>query len=401
MEAYRARYIFPITAPPLRDAVLCCDHLIRAVGDNISGKRPVDLGNVAILPALINAHAHLELSNFESPLGDPAHGFPAWIREVVDWRRTQAESYAAEQLATMRRDAIHQGELESGQSGVHIVCDIASSESAPQPLRVPKRFVFREILGLKTSREEELYRHAVEFVRGGRGGIGLSPHAPYTVGIDLLARLVKLSAEHRVPLAMHLAESADELELLRSHSGAFYSLLTELDAWDPAAFPRGVDVVEYLKLLGQGHRALVIHGNYLHSTEIDFIAGNAEKLSVVYCPRTHAWFGHPRYPLVELLSKGVNVALGTDSRASNPDLNLWDELRYVADAFPELPLDFILRLATVNAADALGLSRCGDLRVGAVAALAFVELPDEEAADPYELLLDPRSRVIRTLTPAA
>jgi aminodeoxyfutalosine deaminase len=401
MEAYQARYIFPITSPPLRDAVLTCDHLIRAVGQNVSGQKARDLGNVAIVPALINAHAHLELSSFNEPLGDPTHGFPAWIREVVRWRRSQAELHLPEQLAALRRDAIHQGELESGQAGVHIVCDIASNEDAPQPLRVPRRFVFREILGLKTSREEELYRHAVDFVRGGAGGIGLSPHAPYTVGIDLLARLAKLSAERHVPLAMHLAESADELELLRSHSGAFYSLLTELEAWDPAAFPRGIDVTEYLKLLAQGHRALVIHGNYLNSSEIDFIADNAEKLSVVYCPRTHAWFGHPRYPLVELLSKGVNVALGTDSRASNPDLNLWDELRYVADAFPELPLDVILRMATVNAADALGLSRCGDLRVGAAAALAFIELPDEEAADPYELLFDPRSRVIRMLTPAA
>ena len=399
MQAYRARYIFPVMSPPLRDAVLTCDHLIRAVGKNVSGKPAVDLGNVAIVPALINAHTHLELSEFDTPLGDPARGFPAWIREVVAWRRAQAETFSPEELAQRRRDAIHRGELESAAAGVHVVYDIASSADAPQPLHVPKRYVFHEILGLRTSREEELFQHAKGFLKVQHGGGGLSPHAPYTVGIDLLARLAKLSAQRHVPLAMHLAESAEELELLRSHSGAYYALLTELDAWDPAAFPRGIDALEYLKILAQGHRALVIHGNYLSSAEIDFIAGAAEKLSVVYCPRTHAYFRHSRYPLVELLAKGVNVALGTDSRASNPDLNLWNELRYVADAFPQLSLAAILRMGTVNAADALGLSRCGDLRENAYAGLAIIDLPDDDAADPHELLFDARSQVLGVIAP--
>jgi cytosine/adenosine deaminase-related metal-dependent hydrolase len=399
MQAYRARYLFPVTSPPLRDAVLTCDHLIRAVGQNVSGKPAVDLGNVAIVPALINAHAHLELSEFAAPLGDPARGFPAWIREVVAWRRVQAQSHSPEELANRRRAAIHRGELESAAAGVHVVGDIASSVDAPQPLHVPKRYLFREILGLRTAREEELFQHAQNFLKSRQGGVGISPHAPYTVGIDLLARLAKLSAQRHVPLAMHLAESAEELELLRSHSGAFYALLTELEAWDPAAFPRGINVLEYLKILAQGHRALVIHGNYLTSSEIDFIAAAAEKLSVVYCPRTHAYFRHSRYPLVELLAKEVNVALGTDSRASNPDLNLWNEMRYVADAFPEISLDAILRMGTVNGADALGLSRCGDLRENAYAGLAIVDLPDDDATDPHELLFDARSQVRSVLAP--
>ena len=152
-----------------------------------------------------------------------------------------------------------------------------------------------------------------------------------------------------MPVALHLAETREELELLQSGTGPFVPMLQSFDAWHPDVIPRGTRPLDFLRALGQAHRALVIHGNYLNSEEITFLAALAARMSLVYCPRTHAYFGHEPYPLASLLAAGVNVAVGTDSRASNPDLDLWEELRYLQRHFGDAvaPAD-VLRMATLR-----------------------------------------------------
>ena len=387
--AYRARYIFSIMQPPVRDGVLVIDQgQVRFIGQSAGTIPLIDLGNAAIVPGLCNAHTHLELSSFDTPLGHPGQAFPAWIREVVHWRRAQVGT--PEEQLSQRAAAVQRGRQESTASGVMEIRDIASpgwqSGWYHAPLAATNSHIFQEVLGLSTARSEAIFQ-AVEAVLSQPGSKpnGISPHAPYTVGVELLTKLCALSKQQRIPVAMHLAESLDELELLQSHSGAFYGLLTELDAWDPAAIPRGIRPQEYLKLLAAADRALVIHGNYLGDEDFAFLAARADHMSLVYCPRTHHYFGHARYPLPEILAKGVRVQLGTDSRASNPDLNLWNELRFVADAYPELSLETILHLATS--------SETGLLAVNDPANFVVLDVAADNPADPYELLFDPSSRV--------
>lgn len=389
-KAIRARYLFPITAPPVRDVLLTFDNFVRSYGSNDSRHPLIDLENAALVPWLTNFHTHLELSGFAQSLGDPSRGFPAWIRDVIDWRRGQAGT--PDEQAARRQQAIHQGLRESNSHGVRTVYDIASPgwNAADYATSAVDVRLFQEVLGLSTARADELFVQAEQSIRGWPRPVGLSPHAPYTVGIELLDRLARLSAAYRFPLAMHLAESLDELELLRSHSGSFYALLHDLGAWDPSAFPRGIAILDYLRVLAASHSALVIHGNYLTEAELDFLALH-RNLSVVFCPRTHAYFGHGRYPLPEMLQRGINVHVGTDSRASNPDLNLWNELRWIADSYPELSLDTILRLAVPTSR--MPQTPHGFLTPGLWASFVVVDLPPEEAADPYELLFDPRSTV--------
>jgi cytosine/adenosine deaminase-related metal-dependent hydrolase len=217
------------------------------------------------------------------------------------------------------------------------------------------------------------------------GIAGLSPHAPYTTHPDVLQCAVNLSAAHFAPLAMHLAESTEELELLRTRTGAFVELLQKLNAWNPDSLvhrkPMG-----YLEQLVGSARALVIHGNYLDDEEIAFVAAHREQLSVVYCPRTHAYFGHSRYPLTKMLNAGVRVVIGTDSRASNPDLSLFEELRYLATTFPEVNPETILRMGTVNGADALGISDTyGAVTENRLARFAVAQITTA-TNDPYEAL---------------
>ncbi|MFO0883016.1 MAG: amidohydrolase family protein, partial [Pirellulales bacterium] len=132
----------------------------------------------------------------------------------------------------------------------------------------------------------------------------------------------------------------------------------------------------------------VVHGNFLGTEDWKFLADHRDRMSVVYCPRTHAYFSHGPYPLREMLTNGVRVALGTDSRASNPNLSLWEEMQYVARQHPQVSAEEVLRAGTLSGAEGLGLERdFGTISVGKVGALTMVhggphwaELADPAAA---------------------
>jgi len=207
---------------------------------------------------------------------------------------------------------------------------------------------------------------------------GLSPHAPYSIRPSLLAAAAEMSARRGVPLSMHLAETREELQLLRDGSGPFREMLERLDAWDgwvaANQWPRGP--VDYVESLAGADRALVVHGNYKDAASIAALADRRDRMSVVYCPRTHAWFRHEPYPLVEMLRKGVRVVIGTDGLASAPDLSILAEMRHVAGTLPTLDRQTIMRMGTIDAAEALGLgSRCGSIAPERSADLVAMRIP--------------------------
>jgi cytosine/adenosine deaminase-related metal-dependent hydrolase len=216
---------------------------------------------------------------------------------------------------------------------------------------------------------------------------GISPHAPYTVSPILLRQLVTLARTRNMPLAMHLAESREELAFLKTGTGPFQELLDERSMWDAEAVPRGSRPLDYLRLLADAPRALVIHGNYLNDEEMAFLAGKRERMSLVYCPRTHAFFQHEPYPLTAAIAAGVRVALGTDSRASNPDLDLLAEMRFVARAYPTIDPHDVLRMGTLLGAEALGREdEVGSLTPGKLANVVAVPLPEDLRGTPNDLL---------------
>ncbi len=196
---------------------------------------------------------------------------------------------------------------------------------------------------------------------------------------------------------MHLAESREELELLNLGSGPFRDMLEAVGAWDPADKARLSCVLDYLTELARAERSLVIHGNYLDDEEIEFVADHAERMAVVYCPRTHRFFDHDSYRLADMLAAGVTLALGTDSRASNPDLCMLEEIRAAVEAHPAVSPVTILELATLGGARALGLrDRVGTLETGKRADLVAVQVVSARGDDPVELLLGDESFVAGT-----
>lgn len=393
--ALRARYVFPVVGDVLEDGMVAvAGGRVVAVGRDLQAADVIDLGCVALLPGFVNPHTHLDFSLLTEPLGERGMIFPQWIRRVIDWRQAHATG----------PEALRAGWQESLRQGVTTLGEIASPDRWTADLAPPQDVtVFHEVIAPNVDRAIDAIRGLENFLdqhhEPGRWRAGVSPHAPYTVLPGVFAATIRLAEHRQVPVAFHLAESREEIELLRDGQGAFRQLFDDLNLTNlRQAIPRGTRPLDYLQPLAEAPRALVIHGNYLSADEIAFVANHRQRMTVVYCPRTHAYFQHAPHPLRALLAAGAMVAIGTDSRASNPDLSMLAELRFVAHRYPELQPRTVLALGTIAAARALGRhDDAGSLEPGKPADLAVVRLPGRSAADPYDLLFDSELPVVATI----
>ena len=266
---------------------------------------------------------------------------------------------------------------------------------------MPTLVVFQEFLGLtreKITEQEELSERYLQPVTLPPRWIrGFSPHAPYSVHSALMETIVRYAAEHPEYLvATHLAETEAERELLADDRGELRELLESFGIWSPGLFG-GRSPLEWLELLALLPRALVVHGTHLNSAELRRLAQNPH-ITLVYCPRTHAAAESTPHSWYDLFEMGGSVALGTDSRATNPDLSLWHELQFLAAECSRMPHHSLLRLATLDGARALGLMAShGSLAPGKQADFAVVELADPAFRDPIHDLLAPGNRIVGTM----
>lgn len=357
------------------------------------GGRLVDLGDALILPGLVNAHTHLEFSGLPAPF-PPSGGLPEWIARVVAWRRDRD---AAPSAATARATAIARGLAESAAAGVTAVGEIATATPAAITGPRPRVRAFREAIGLSPAGADAAWRA----VRGdlSRGRVhGISPHAPYTVTASLAATLVAEARRRRVPLAMHVAETAAEEELLVHGTGPMRRLLEDLGAWRPAAPPRLLPAADWIGWLARAARGLVIHGTRLPEmpAAFDRLARHRDRLAVVVCPRTALALADTLPPVGAFRAAGLRVALGTDGRSSAPDLSLLAECRTLVDRGGIAPAT-ALAMATRDGGWALMLEdRCGRLAAGLPADLVVLR-PRSAGPDPWEAAVAPDTVVEATL----
>ena len=400
MTRLLARWIFPVDQPPIeRGIVEIVDRMISAV-ESLTGlpdSETIDLGNVAIIPGLVNAHAHLEFSSLESPI-EPALPFTDWIGRLLAHRRERTGS-SAEYIAA--------GVREAGQSGSTLIGDIVTGDWLPDCVLKggPSIVAFRELIGLLPEQVTPQLDLAKQHIadcraasRAGQSGLfpAISPHAPYSVCPDLFHRLVDLASVENVPLCIHLAETQAELELLKSGTGEFFDLLTRFGLWRDGTIPKGSRPMDYLKPLAELPDALIAHGNYFADDEIEFLAAHPN-IATVFCPRTHAFFRHCNHPLERLLDAGASVCIGTDGRSSNPDYSLWSELKFLAERSSASRFPQILEAGTRFGVRALGLENdSGTITVGKRADLTLISLNESPATDPWLALLSGNAQPITT-----
>jgi aminodeoxyfutalosine deaminase len=371
-----ARFIFPVDRPPLENGIVVIkgDRLL-AIEPKNRRKADIDLGNVAVIPGLVNAHTHLDLSDLRGKVAFLG-SFTDWLRAVIQHRRAMTAGEV--------QSAVRVGINECLSTGTTLVGDIAGMGLSWGALEAAslRAVVFYELLGLMKDRARQVWAEAQTWLAAHPANPqckpGLSPHAPYSVR----ASLFDSAAQASLPLSIHLAETREELRLLKDHGGPFRKFLADLGVWDEEGLVEGVS--EIVKLNAKVKNLLLIHGNYL-DPQADLPPG----ATVIYCPRTHAYFGHSAHPFRELLARGVRVALGTDSLASNPDLDLLAEARFLHQRYTDIPGDILLRMATLNGASALGWEDVtGSLSPGKSADLAVVLLAGGDPSDPYSLLME-------------
>lgn len=404
--------------------------LIIDVGPVVS--RPdISLDGVALLPGFINCHTHLEFSDFQHPFPAGKH-FPEWISSVVGWRMHNQQNLDQPELENAGRSAIAAGLFESYHAGTAVVADIVTPPWSPTwldelphtnsdaldrmrgggahldeltrehlvPVSTPRVIALPEILGHQPERFRSMLDWAIATQKMSPVhkslnlvDIGVSPHAPYSLRWDAESATWLRHATRVGLAAMHVAESPAEVEWVREGSGPFAEFLERLQI---SKTQKRLQFSDAIELLSRAERGLLVHGYYLDEDALR-LATSSGKLAVVYCPRTCRHFHHRPLDLT-MLARHLPVVLGTDSRASNPDLSMWRELLALRQIHPDLDPAIAFGMATNQAAAALQLSAShGKLAPGKLAYINALELsttcsPDqliEEITNPGRAQCEP------------
>ena len=369
MLRYRAAWVLPISRPPIAGGVVTVDDG-RIVGVDTTPSGPVDdLGSVAILPGLVNAHTHLELSWLRSRV-PPAPSMPAWASSVMAIRRSSGPDPS---------EPIAEAIAEARASGTCLVGDITNSLASYAPLAQSdlSATIFYELLGFAAADPDGMVATAAQRLNAlpenSRVRLAIAPHAPYSVSPALFQAIVQHASGGTI--SVHLGESAEEVQFLRDGSGAWRALLERLGAWTSDWTAPSCDPVAYLDRLGLVDPSLLaVHGVQLTDAALTTLAGAGATLAA--CPRSNQWTGAGVPPIARFYESGVQVAVGTDSLASVQNLNLFEELAEMRRLASSVPASELLRSATLVGAEALGFGAdLGSLDAGKQARLLAVRIP--------------------------
>lgn len=396
----RARTVVTMDGPPIENgAVRVHGETIIDVGkfsELTSGTDEiVDLGDHILLPGLINAHCHLDYTCLRGRIPS-SQSFADWIRAInAEKARLSVEEYVA---------SINQGFAEAKQFGTTTIANLTAFPELIAQVQDPIRtWWFAELIDVRSRaqstknltgltsqvpRRSEMVERTLGSLRT-RDRKGLAPHAPFTASANLYRSCEEIAQRENILLTTHLAESREEMAMFLDASGSLYDFLNEIGR-DMSDCGGNTPLHAFLRSLHVSHRHpstslgmtspwIIAHLNELTETDFDLLEEIPQKLSIVHCPRSHAYFGHSDFQFERLREFGSNVCLGTDSLASNDDLSLFAEMRIFRDRFGVRPQK-VLKMVTTNSACALKQrNQLGKIRRNFLAdmiALPFTKQPD-------------------------
>ena len=345
-----------------------------------------DLGEAVLMPGMVNSHTHLDLTNIADSI-QRIPKFTDWIFQIVGKRNPSTIE-----------PSVREGVQQSLAGGATTVGDIDGTGESAQVLKdTPiRKVVFFEVLGFSDERADLGLARLAAYLRASLAPDSLltpalSPHAPYSTSADIYRQCVASS----LPVCTHVAETKEELEFLSSGTGPFLDYLEAFGISTAGWQPPRLTPVQYMETLGILRKdALLAHCNYLTDADITLLAESG--VSVVFCPRSHHYFYHTDHPVLQLIERGINVAIGTDSLASNWSLNLSDELKFLARTQPGLRPETLIDMVTYNGARALGLAKVGRLEKDWQADIIAVQIPND-GRPAIEQILDSSSENLLTV----
>jgi aminodeoxyfutalosine deaminase len=331
--------------------------------------RLIDHGPGVIMPALVNVHAHLELSALKNKTNTRS-GFMDWIKSIIALR----DFIGTDELLS----AADKGIAELLDTGTLFIGEIST-------LGITKQiFMDSALNGVWFKEQIGLYDVPIECAHiAPLKKISMSGHAPHTIAPSLLVQIKQITRQHDLPFSIHLSESIEEVDFLTTGKGTWADLLNDrgIDSsqWN---FTDGTPV-QYVDKLGiLDEKTIAVH--VLHSSGKELELLGKKGVTVCICPRSNMKL-HGRLPdLTRMLDKGIRPCLGTDSLASNDSLNMFDEMKFTAEVFPGISPKEILAMATVNGSIALGVNKhAGSLDPDKNASFLYVPV---DASDPKTLL---------------
>ncbi len=403
MLLLKSRYLLKDPSTVIHDgAVLIDDGKVKFAGcandiSNHESCQIIDLGNSAIVPGFVNTHTHLDLThlhNFIKYNGD----FTDWIRQLVNAKKEWTES---EYLSSIRS-----GIKSSLESGTTTVADITRNGLALEELQKSniRKTLFYELIDFNPDSAESTIDNFKNIIGNVKQNdllsIGIFPHAPYTVSEELYISCKSVSKELDICIATHISETIDEANFLTRGAGNFVSLLRDFDMlndWNPPGL-RPVNYMNNIGFLENG--CILVHCNYLTGEEVDHI--EESNSTIVFCPRSHKYFRHKDHPFYMLGNRNINIALGTDSLASNDSLSILDEMKYIYTQHKTSKPQDILYMGTIAGATALRLDdKIGKLEEGYDADIAVIDVKQEAVTNIYNGIFSQDSECVLTVVSGA
>jgi cytosine/adenosine deaminase-related metal-dependent hydrolase len=381
----RAQWLLPISRPPIKDgAILIEGNRILNIGASSTilrrFKAPLqDLGSVILLPGLVNAHSHLEYSCLKDKI-KPKKNFKDWIVEIVELKKKIKDEQILKGIFSSIRDLQKSGTVllgETTNTGLSINALKRSGLSGT---------IFYELVG--NNPFEDYLKIEKKFPETSSLRISVSCHAPHSVPHSLISEVGRYLRKTRKTSSIHLGESLAEVQWIKEKKGPFSKLIHKESLIQNPDLGKKLGPFEYLKKKRfLNAKILCVHCIHLSQNEMEGL----RKCScfVALCPRSNAYTGAGKAPVKKFISLQVPLCLGTDSLASNEDLDLWKEMKTLKKFFPFLSYHFILRMATLNGARALGFEKThGSIEPGKKASFIYIKTDAKKILNPYKYLFE-------------
>jgi cytosine/adenosine deaminase-related metal-dependent hydrolase len=361
MKSFRADYVFPIIADPIKNGVVTVDDDGKIVSVSAFAQPNVEVEQLSgvICPGFVNTHCHVELSHLHKQT-QQGTGLVDFIKAVQQLRNSDDAAI---------KDAASRADQEMYDNGIVAVGDIANSANSLAVKQNSKLFyhTFVEVFSFLPERAEESFQNALELLKQFKPlSASLTPHAPYSVSKELFKLIKNYSDANDNLLSMHNQECEDENKFYRYKNGKFIEMY-ETFGLDISYFkPQARNSIQsVIPLLSNKPNVLLVHNTCTNLKDIYFVKRFDRKINWCFCPNANLYI-EGRLPKIDLfLDEGFNITLGTDSLASNDKLCILSEMRTIQQNFPALTINKLLEWGTINGAKFLGIDdEVGSLEPG-------------------------------------
>lgn len=363
MRYFSAEYIIPVSSYPIKNGVIAIDDdgSICGVYDVLSAPKDVEIEVLdgVLIPGFINTHCHLELSHMKGLIAKET-GLVNFIGEVLN-NRTPTNPDDVNQAMFAADTLMFNNGIQA--VGDHVNSAVSATIKSESKI---KYHTFVEIIGFKDEDAVAKIDNAkeIEFYFDSQHS-SITPHAPYSCSKAIFKYLKKSTTDNNI-ISIHNQESEEENKFFRYKTGDFIDFYDRmglnLDFFKAQARN---SIQSYLSYLPLNNKCILVHNTFTSLKDLDFINRMGRDVVMCLCPKANLYI-EGTLPKINILSEHLdNIAIGTDSFASNDTLNILDELKVIHAQFKDLDFITTIKWATLNGAKALGLdAELGSLEVG-------------------------------------